>query len=69
MAVLSLLVERRIGSNACPEVPTVSWEYRQMKNGLYNRDMANQAPSFLIEHLHMNRTQAGFGYRPQSTHL
>lgn len=48
MAVLSLLVERRIGSNACPKVPTVSWEYRQMKNGLYNRDMANQAPSFLI---------------------
>ena len=45
---LSLLVERRIGSNACPKVPTVSWEYRQMKNGLYNRDMANQAPSFLI---------------------
>lgn len=48
MAVLSLLVQRRrIRSNACPEVPTDSWEYGQMKNGLYNRGMANQGPRFL----------------------
>lgn len=53
MAVPGVLVQRRIGASACPKVPAVQGEYRQVGHetikgyGLYKKGTADQGPGFL----------------------